>query len=165
MSKNESRKLTPTQRAEWSQRVKALRQAKDLTQEQLADEARVSRASIISLEKGATVPQSDKLVRILMHLGVDVFEARFQEDTEIWLTMMGTLIEAIPKPRRMPVVNDAIQVLARGIEGETLATVSPIRRDVVPATEDVDLHRVRLDPEKLAANTDNSPVSPDRSES
>lgn len=86
-----------------------------MKQSELADEAKVSRATISNIENGSTTPQAEILGRILRALGIEMESPEFSEQTELWLSMMGSLIEAIPGSRRAPVVNSAIRVLADGV--------------------------------------------------
>lgn len=120
--------MTSTQRRVYAERVKLLRQAAGLRQEDLAAAAGVSRPTIIGIENGTSVPQQDKLIRILGVLGVDVEGPKFGEQTERWLTMMGSLIEAIPVQRREPAVNAAIRELTAGIRGSGEPTPDPERK-------------------------------------
>lgn len=86
-----------------------------MKQSELAEEAKVSRATISNIENGSTTPQAEILGRILRALGIEVDATEFGEQTELWLSMMGALIEAIPDGRRAPVVNNAIRVLSDGV--------------------------------------------------
>jgi transcriptional regulator with XRE-family HTH domain len=120
--------MTSTQRRVYAERVKLLRQAAGLRQEDLAAAAGVSRPTIIGIENGTSIPQQEKLVRILAVLGVDVQSPRFGEQTERWLTMMGALIEAIPVQRREPAVNAAIRELTDGIRAGGVPTPEEERK-------------------------------------
>lgn len=115
MSNKKLSALTEPERADYGKRIKALRQAAGMKQSELAEAAGVSRATISNIENGATTPQADILGRILRTLGVELDAPEFSEQTDLWLSMMGSLIEAIPEPRRAPVVNSAIRVLADGV--------------------------------------------------
>ncbi|MCU1408513.1 MAG: transcriptional regulator, family [Microbacteriaceae bacterium] len=155
MSRKKFAELTAEERATYASRVKALRQGRGLTQQALANEAKVSRQTINTLESGASTPQADVLARILRAVGFDVEEPEFEKQTEIWLTMMGTLIEAIPEPRREDSVHSAIRVLSDGLRHTSGAT-----RDVE------DLQEVDLRSEYgLAATEDDTGVDPARGES
>lgn len=107
--------MSMAERAEYASRVKALRLRHDLTQQELADAAGVTRQTIGNLETGSKVPQAEVLGRVLAVLGVEVDGPQFEAQTDMWLTMMGTLIEAIPAETRPSVVNGAMRVLADGI--------------------------------------------------
>lgn len=106
--------LTADERAEWAGRVKTLRLASDLTQQELATEAKTSRQTINNMENGFT-PQLATLKRVLNALGVDTDPVQFEKQTEIWLATIGTLIEAIPGERRSKHVDIAISDLADGV--------------------------------------------------
>lgn len=156
MSNSEPLKMSKSQRVEYAARVKSLRQAAGFTQDELAAAAGVSRQTVIGIELADRVPQQEKLLPVLAVLGVDVDAPRFGERTELWLSMMGSLIEAIPTPRREPTVDRAIRVLADGIQsGEDagLASVTPIGLpDVGAAGQDSDLY----DEEARAASKKNA---------
>ncbi|MBT1542438.1 helix-turn-helix transcriptional regulator [Curtobacterium flaccumfaciens pv. flaccumfaciens] len=113
--------LTADERAEWAGRVKTLRLASDLTQQELATEAKTSRQTINNMENGFT-PQLATLKRVLNALGVDTDPVQFEKQTEIWLATIGTLIEAIPEERRSKHVDTAIGDLADGVR-ETRSNV------------------------------------------
>jgi transcriptional regulator with XRE-family HTH domain len=107
--------MTSDDRRAYAERVKFLRLSADMTQHDLAAAAGVSRPTIIGIESGDTIPQEDKLVRILGVLGVDVYAPEFGEQTDQWLSMIGTLIEAVPESRREPAVNAAMRELTAEI--------------------------------------------------
>lgn len=106
--------LTADERAEWAGRVKTLRLAADLTQQELATEAKTSRQTVNNMENGFT-PQLATLKRVLNVLGVDTDPVEFEKQTQLWLTTMGSLIEAIPEDRRSKHVDIAIGDLADGV--------------------------------------------------
>jgi|ERR1051325_1233076 transcriptional regulator with XRE-family HTH domain len=108
--------LTADERAEWAARVKTLRLAADLTQQELATEAKTSRQTVNNMENGFT-PQLKTLKRVLNVLGVNTDPVEFERQTEMWLATMGTLIEAIPEDRRAKHVDIAIGDLADGVRG------------------------------------------------
>lgn len=108
--------LSADERAEWAARVKTLRLAADLTQQELATEAKTSRQTVNNMENGFT-PQLATLKRVLNALGVNTDPVEFERQTEMWLATMGTLIEAIPEDRRSKHVDIAIGDLAEGVRG------------------------------------------------
>lgn len=108
--------LSAEERAEWAARVKTLRLAADLTQQELATEAKTSRQTVNNMENGFT-PQLATLKRVLNVLGVNTDPVEFERQTEMWLATMGTLIEAIPQDRRAKHVDIAIGDLADGVRG------------------------------------------------
>lgn len=151
MSRKKFAELSSDERATYAARVKALRQGKGLTQQALATEAGVSRQTINTLESGASTPQADVLARILRAVGVDVDEPEFEAQTEIWLTLMGTLIETIPVPQREESVHSAIRVLSDGLRGN------------VSSSADTDLQHIDITEYDLAAETrpDRTPIEGD----
>ncbi|WP_025159107.1 helix-turn-helix domain-containing protein [Leifsonia aquatica] len=115
MSNKKLTELSEAERAEYGKRIKAIRQAAGMKQSELAQEAKVSRATISNIENGSTTPQAEILGRILGALGIETSAPEFEPQTELWLSMMGALIESIPELRRAPVVNGAMRVLADGV--------------------------------------------------
>src|SRR4051812_7252618 len=107
MSKKKFAEMPAEERADWARKVKRIRQEAGLTQAQLAEQAETSRQTINNLEKGLT-PQADTLRKVLVALGIDVDGPEFEAQTELWLSTMGTLIEAIPSERRQKHVDMAI---------------------------------------------------------
>lgn len=99
-----------------------------MTQAQLGEAAGVSRATVNTLETGAKVPQADNLAKVLGVFGL-ADGPDFEAQTEQWLSMIGTLIEAIPAQRREPAVSSVIRDLGREIQ----------RSNVGDLTED-DIH-------------------------
>lgn len=155
MSKKKLADLSMNERAAYASRIKALRQGAEMTQAELGKLAEVSRATVVGIEGGNTVPQAEVLARVLRVLGVDIDETAFDEQTELWLAMMGALIEAIPEPRREPAVHSAMRALSEGLKPHVSAA---------PDTED--LHSVDLKSEfGLAATHDNTGIDPSRGES
>lgn len=124
--------LSAEERAEWAGRVKTLRLNADLTQQELAAEAKTSRQTINNMENGFT-PQLATLKRVLNALGVDTDPVEFERQTQMWLATMGTLIEAIPEERRGKHVDIAIGDLADGVRA---ARSNVITFPVVSGTTD-----------------------------
>jgi len=142
MSKKNFLDLSQEERREWGIRVKGLRQAQGMKQEDLAELASVTRQTISNMESGSVVPQAEKLRRVLEVLGVETGGGEFEEQTEQWLTIMGTLIEATPVSRRDGSVNAAIRVLSDGVR----ATPSDAELDdVLRRAEDARTEKKRPD--------------------
>jgi transcriptional regulator with XRE-family HTH domain len=114
MSKDRLTGATADERRQWAARVRALRQSAGLGQTELAELAGVARQSISNMETGNATPQEGQLRRVLEVLGVEL-GADFEPQTEVWLGMMGSLIEAIPGDHRQPTVSSAIRVLSDGV--------------------------------------------------
>ena len=128
MSKKEITELSRDQRVDYAKKVKSLRQSAGMTQQELADAAGVSRQTVNTLETGDKAPHSDSILRVLRVFGVDAEDHRFSEQTELWIHIMGALIEAIPASRQHHTVNRAILVLSDGVSGNS--NVTPIRKNV-----------------------------------
>lgn len=118
MSKNSFEEWSEMQRVEFAKQVKSLRLDRGWKQSDLAEAAGVSRATVISTENGSRTPQGEVLARMLEVLGVNPGEPDYDTQTELWLSMMGTLIEAIPEDRRQEYVNSALRELTRGVKGD-----------------------------------------------
>lgn len=127
--------LSAEERAEWAARVKTLRLAADLTQQELATEAKTSRQTVNNMENGFT-PQLKTLKRVLNVLGVNTDPVEFERQTEMWLATMGTLIEAIPEERRAKHVDIAIGDLADGVRGTSSNVIEFPNVGGVPDYED-----------------------------
>lgn len=101
MSRKKSELGSREGRAFWAARVKDRRIELGLRQEDLAAEADVSRTTLIDIEAGRLVPQTGTLLRLLDALGLNpATEVEFSEDTQLWLGVIGGLIEALPSERR-----------------------------------------------------------------
>jgi transcriptional regulator with XRE-family HTH domain len=130
MSRKKFADLSAGERAAYAKRVKSLRQSLDMTQQELASAAGVTRQTVNGLENGASIPQAEVLAKVLSVLGIEVNEPQFEVQTELWLTMMGTLIEAVPEVRREETVGTAMRVLSDGVR--STSNVRPLR-NVGPA--------------------------------
>lgn len=124
MSRKTGAKLELSARRELAARVKTLRHGKDMTQEELARYAEVSRQTLSDIENGNTVPQQKVLYRILHVLGVDEETPQFEDQTELWLSLIGTLIETIPETRRGFAVDRVVRSLAEDIKTGAQSNVS-----------------------------------------
>jgi transcriptional regulator with XRE-family HTH domain len=131
MSKKKISDMSMPERQEMASRVKSLRQEAGMTQAELASAAGVSRATINTLETGAKIPQADNLTRVLSVFGL-TDEPEFDPQTENWLSMLGTLIEAIPAPRREPAVASVIRDLGREIQRSNVGDLTEDDFQVTP---------------------------------
>ena len=127
MSKKNFHDLSKDERADLARQVEPIRRDRGLTQQQLADLAGVNRSTIVSMERGGE-PQAGKLRLVLEALGVDLDVVEFDEQTQMWLSIMGNLIKAIPSDRRQKHVDQAIHELANGLaDPDQYGNVTPIR--------------------------------------
>lgn len=124
MSRINVSKLDTAARKELASRVKALRRGMEMTQGDLAKYASVSRQTLSDIENGNTIPQQGVLFRILHVLGIDEESPQFESQTELWLSLIGTLIETIPEPKRGPAVDRVVRSLADDIKAGAAAGVS-----------------------------------------
>jgi transcriptional regulator with XRE-family HTH domain len=148
MSKTRFELLTYEQRESHAKRIKSLRLARGLTQDDLAGEAHVSRATINNWENGATVPQPDKLEVVFRALGVQLDESEFEPATQEWLAVMGVLVERIPARDRQPVMNNAITLVARATPSHVGA---PYDHQDLPALDDQREQTIRRSSPRMAA--------------
>ena len=119
MSRNSSAKMTAEMRATLARRVKSLRLEQGMKQEELAENANVSRQTLSDIENGNTTPQAKVLQRIYQVLGIDIEPVAFDEQTGIWLSMLGTLIEAVPAERRPHAVDGAVRAITNELHAPT----------------------------------------------
>lgn len=148
MSKTRFELLTYEEREGHAKRIKSLRQVRGLTQDDLAGEAHVSRATINNWENGATVPQADKLELVFRALGVQLDESEFEPATQEWLSVMGVLVEKIPAADRQPVMNSAITLVARGTRSDV---GDPYEHQYMPALDDEREKTIRRSSRRIAA--------------
>lgn len=130
MSRKKSVLDTREGRVALAARVKELRAAAGLRQEDLAHEARVSRTTLIDIEAGKLVPQSGTLQRILDVLGVDTEEAgELDRDTQTWVGMIGGMIQGLPIERRgmagQAAVNAITEVALLPLDDDDFVEVTP----------------------------------------
>ena len=152
MSKNIAESLTKVERAELAAQVKSVRQRLGLTQQQLADEAGVTRQSIGNIESGSTAPQSKTLLPVLQALGMKPKRAQFSPDTSQWLAIIGGIMDSLPEARRPA----AGQAAVNAVTNELVAS-----SNVGTASENVDLHTLDLSQGNvaLAATHDTTSVT------
>ena len=100
MSKKSGETLTSSQRAELAAQVKGVRLKLGLTQQELANEAGVTRQSVGNIELGATIPQASTLLPVLQALGISPKAAEFSPETSRWLAIIGGIMDSIPLDRR-----------------------------------------------------------------
>jgi transcriptional regulator with XRE-family HTH domain len=135
MSKKDFSQLSKEERAELAKQVRPLRLEQDMSQAELAHLAGVTRNTIINIENGGE-PQAQKLLNVLNVLGFET-DFSFEPETEMTLTIMGAIIENIPKSRRQKHVDRAQKALVAGLqEPKTRGDVIPIRGNVGGISED-----------------------------
>lgn len=105
-------------------RPERLRQGK--TQDQLAKEAGVSRNTVASMESGGGVPQAEKLLRVMLVLGINP-EAADPEWLQEWWRVIAPLARRLPEARRGEVFGDIIVRLHQGLTEPSVATVHELR--------------------------------------
>lgn len=115
MSKKNFQNLTMAERAELASQVKEVRRAVGMTQQDLADAAKVTRQSIGNIETGGVVPQMKTLAPILEVLGLKPQEATFDADVNKWLAIVGGMMTALPVEGRARAGQAAVNAVAQEI--------------------------------------------------
>lgn len=139
----------------------------DLQQKQIAEAAGVTARTIRNIIQGKSAPQADKIVALLVALGVDV-DGGEDADVRPYTKMLAPLIRRIHPDHRATAVSEAIGVLSDAAVAHPdpvhLARVTSIpRRDVGGPGQD--LRTVPLDGARVAASDDDSAIEPSRGES
>lgn len=126
MSRKKSELDTREGREMWASRVKGLRQAAGMRQEDVAKLAAVSRTTLIDIEAGKLVPQAATLTRLLDVFSVaPVSTPEHSEDTRRWLAILGELLDVLPADRR-----------ARAGQAAVSAVTAELTRDVGAVADD-----------------------------
>jgi transcriptional regulator with XRE-family HTH domain len=139
MSKNFLGGWTSHERAELASQVKTLRVSHGMTQAQLAEAAGVTRQTISNIE-GGSVPQEGSLRKVLDVLGVTPGGSEFSKDTDMWLGLIGGVLEQMPEPNRARAGQAALHAATAELVSlsapaptvedlSDIATVHPIRKE------------------------------------
>lgn len=159
-------KASPQERMVYAHLLTELIERSDLQQKDLADAAGVTARTIRNITQGKSTPQADKILALMLALGVDVDESA-DLDVRPYTKMLAPVIRRIDPEHRAAAVSDAIGILSDAALAHPdltrLATVSPISRAVDGGTLS-DLESVPLDAATLAASTDDTPIDPARGE-
>lgn len=94
-----------------------LRESKNMTQDQLADAAGISRQALSNVERGESTPSGKNLAAIMGALGV-AEAPEFDPETEKWLVIVGTLAEKIPARRRQKAMDATQQYLLLSVAAD-----------------------------------------------
>lgn len=88
-----------------------------MSQQQVADAAGVSLATVNNFERGASVPQYDKLVAILGVLGIEgdaeVTAESYPDDVQTFLMMMGAYLSTLDEATRLQRIGQLVQEIVR----------------------------------------------------
>lgn len=159
-------KASPQERMVYGKLLTELIERSDLQQKELADAAGVTARTIRNITQGKSAPQAEKILSLMRALGVDVDESA-DLDVRPYTKMLAPVIRRIDPDHRAEAVSEAIGILSDAALAHPnltrLATVSPLPRRNAAALQD--LESAELDPAKLAASTDDTPVDPARGES
>lgn len=113
MSTKDLSNLTSQERADLAAQVKAVRLQVGLTQQELADEAGVTRQSVGNIESGGTTPQAKTLLPILKALGIAASPATFSSETSRWLAIVGGIMDSLPSDRRAIAGQSAVSAVTQ----------------------------------------------------
>jgi transcriptional regulator with XRE-family HTH domain len=130
MSKNSERRLSVEDRKRLAEQVRTTRDALGMTQSDLAQAAGVTRQTVSNLENG-TAPQERVLRSVLAVLGISATGSTYSEDTEMWLGIIGGVLEALPDDSRNRAGQAAVTVVT-----QELARARTEAVDVGEVTED-----------------------------
>lgn len=138
----------------------------DLQQKQLAEAAGVTARTIRNIIQGKSAPQADKIISLLIALGVDV-DGGEDLDVRPYTKMLAPVIRRIDPDYRAVAVSEAIGILSDAAvthpDRAHLARVTAFPRRDVGGERD-DLQTVPLHGAKVAASNDATSVAPDRAE-
>lgn len=153
------------ERVAYARVLSQLIERSDLKQKELADASGITARTIRNIVQGKNTPQVDKILALMLALGVDI-DGADDLDVRPYTKMLAPVIRRIDPDHRATAVSEAIGVLSDA----AVAHPDPTRRHLTPvAVRDVggtseDLETVPLEGSKLAASTDNTPVDPARAE-
>lgn len=109
-------KLTEQERVAYAERVRGLRAERGMSQGDLAEAAGVGRGTVINIEGGKTIPQTDVLVRVMAALDAPI-EAEY--DLPDWITgnlkIIGGLLTRVPEEKRPAVLSDLMTAVLKAI--------------------------------------------------
>ncbi|MDH6279478.1 helix-turn-helix domain-containing protein [Prescottella agglutinans] len=127
-------RMTEQERGAWARRIKPVRVERGLTQKDVAEMAGVSRNTVVGAETGTTIPQADKLWRIMvaLDLGTDP-EDTYPEWVQEWISVIAPLIQAIPQPPRNEIMTEVVMLLGNAAAGNTFRFNSGDTRETVEA--------------------------------
>lgn len=109
------RRATAKDRLAYGSKIKQLRVAAGLRQEDLAEQAGVTRRTLGSIERGDVAGQAENLKRILLVLGVATEPRTWSRATEEYIAILAPLIESLPPEALAGTMNQVIQLLASAL--------------------------------------------------
>lgn len=131
MSKNSPEEFSFEQRKQLASKVKDLRQRAGLKQDDLAELAEISRQAVSNIERGAT-PQLKTLRKVYEVLGAELEPARHADDTNVWLGIIGGMLDTLEAERRAEAGTAAVNAVATVI---ATPNVGGSTETDVPATQ------------------------------
>lgn len=137
MKSNKDAETRSATRAEMAARIKELRVSRGIEQADLAEMVGVSRQSISNIERGASIPRESTLNRILEVLGVEQAVISFDEQTDRWLVIIGSMLETLPKSERPEAFTEVVEVLTRRQRRTGFTVVSGSGEDELTADEEL----------------------------
>lgn len=107
--------MSRAERASVRERFATARRVRDLSQKQVAEIAGVSLATVNNFERGESVPQYEKLVRILDAVGVESDEETTREsypdDVQTFLMMMGAYLSLLDEEARLARIGELVRAI------------------------------------------------------
>lgn len=120
--------MATSERRALASQVKRVRLANDMTQAELAAAAQVSRQTLSDIENDVRVPQAGVLRRLLDVLGIEQRPSGHEDDTRMWLGLIGGALDALPHDRRQIAGKKALDV----VSAELVSNVGEVDEDVKP---------------------------------
>ena len=105
--------------------IRKLRKVRGMTQEELAENAKTTKQSILKIEKGETIPLSTTLYAIASSLGTTV-ETLFSEDIELSQTSENIVLDVLRKQ----------------------ASFNELHRNILEESEEDGFNKVKLEKER-----------------
>lgn len=103
---NSARKLSEQARLDYAGQIKSVRIARGMNQKDLSEASGVGRGTIINIENGKTVPQTDVLLRVMRALDMEPEDAAgLPEWLEGNLEIISKLLLKVPEERRTAVLS------------------------------------------------------------
>lgn len=103
-------KMDEQTRLRYASKVKAARQALNMTQAEVAEAAGVSRNTVLNLESGKQIPQTEKLWRVLLVVGLRP-ELEDPEWIDQWLAVLVPLFKRVPEEIRGQTLGEVTRVV------------------------------------------------------
>ncbi|QIM19474.1 helix-turn-helix transcriptional regulator [Leucobacter coleopterorum] len=111
MPKKDAAQVPFEERKHLASQVRQLRQGAGMKQQDLADLVGISRQALSNIERGAT-PQIENLRKIYEALGADLHASEHTTDTDLWLEIIGGMLDTLDQPRQGKAGQAAVNAIA-----------------------------------------------------